>query len=306
VIPGDKKMSSETFVSLSNAFADSVETAGKSTVMVNGRRRMPSTGIAYTSDLLITANHTIEREEDVKITLPDGSSVTASLAGRDPSRDIALLRLKEGNLNPPITSQKPARIGEMVLALGRPDDNGLQASLGVVSAIGGPVRTPTGGMLDKYLRSDTFPFPGFSGGPLISANGNIIGMNTSGLAMETLITIPVDVLWPAAQALATHGHIRRPYLGVRSQTVNLAGPQQEALGRKQDTGLLLVSLEENSPAASAGFIVGDILVGVNRQPVADHEALQIALNNVGTGPQIPIEVLRGGKPSIFQVTLGER
>ncbi len=299
-------MSSETAESLSNAFADSVETAGNSTVMVNGRRRMPSTGIVYAADLVITANHTIEREDDVKITLPDGSSVSASLAGRDPARDIALLRLKEGALTPPAIAQKPARIGELVLALGRPDDNGLQASLGVVSAVGGPVRTPMGGMLDKYLRSDTFPFPGFSGGPLISANGNLLGMNTSGLAMETLITIPVEVLWPAAQALAAHGHIRRPYLGVRSQTVNLAGSQQEPLGRKQDTGLLLVSLEDNSPAAAAGLIVGDILVGVNGQPLTDHEQLQIALNAAGAGAQIPIEVLRGGKPAVFQVALGDR
>ena len=208
--------------------------------------------------------------------------------------------------NPPTTAHKPARIGEMVLALGRPDENGLQASLGVVSAIGGPVRTPMGGMLEKYLRSDTLPFPGFSGGPLISANGNLIGMNTSGLAMETLITIPIEVLWPAAEALAAHGHIRRPYLGVRSQTVNLSGPQQEALQRKQVTGLLLVNLEEKSPAASAGLIVGDILVGVNHQPITDHEELQIALNKFDARSQIPVEVLRGGKPTIFQVTLGER
>jgi S1-C subfamily serine protease len=299
-------MSNEVFESLSDAFADSVEIAGKSTVMVNGRRRMPSTGIVYTSDLVITANHTIEKEDDVKINLPDGSSVSASLAGRDPARDIALLRLKEGHLNPPTTAHKPARIGEMVLALGRPDENGLQASLGVVSAIGGPVRTPMGGMLEKYLRSDTLPFPGFSGGPLISANGNLIGMNTSGLAMETLITIPIEVLWPAAEALAAHGHIRRPYLGVRSQTVNLSGPQQEALQRKQVTGLLLINLEEKSPAASAGLIVGDILVGVNHQPITDHEELQIALNKFDARSQIPVEVLRGGKPTIFQVTLGER
>ncbi len=299
-------MMNETLATLSNAFADSVETAGKSTVMVNGRRRMPSTGIVYAADLVITANHTIEREDDVKITLPDGNSVSSSLAGRDPARDIALLRLKNGNLVPPVNAKNPARIGELVLALGRPDDNGLQASLGVVSAIGGPVRTPMGGMLDKYLRSDTVPFPGFSGGPLISADGSLIGMNTSGLAMETLITIPVEILWPAAQALAAHGHIRRPYLGVRSQTVHLATPQQESLDRKQDSGLLLVSLDENSPAASAGLIVGDIVVGVNGQSMIDHEELQVALNSAGAGSQVPIEVLRGGKPTIFQVTLGER
>jgi S1-C subfamily serine protease len=296
----------DQFEAVSNGFADAVEAASQATVMVLARRRMPSTGIAYAADLVITANHTVEREEDVKIGLAGGQMVDASLAGRDETRDLAILRLKESPLTPAKISQNPPRIGSLVLALGRPDENGLQASLGVISASGGPVRTGHGGILEKYYRTDTMPFPGFSGGPLVAANGTVIGMNTSGLAMETLITIPVDILWPAAAALAEHGHIRRPYLGIRSQTVNLAQAQQDALKRKQDKGLLLVGIEENSPAATAGLIVGDVIVSITQQPVETHEDLQVQLNSQGVGNSTPIEILRGGSPLVVQVMLGER
>jgi S1-C subfamily serine protease len=296
----------DQFETFANGFADAVEAAAVSTVMVLARRRMPSTGIVYAADLVITANHAVEREDDVKIGLADGRSVDATLAGRDPARDIALLRLKEGVLTPAQTAKNPPRIGQLVLALGRPDENGVQASLGVISATGGPVHTGHGGLLEKYYRTDTMPFPGFSGGPLVAANGTILGMNTSGLAMETLIAVPVEILWPAAAALAAHGHIRRPYLGIRSQTVSLAPAQQEALNRKQDNGLLLVGIEDNSPAASSGLIVGDVIVGIGQQPIDNHEDLQVRLNAEGVGKASPIEILRGGKPTVIQVTLGER
>jgi S1-C subfamily serine protease len=297
--------SNTPFEQFSEGLADAVELAGAFTVMVNARRRLPSTGIAYAADLILTANHAIERDDDVKITLAGGRSIPASLAGRDPVRDIALLRIKEAVLSPATGATKAARIGQVVLALGRPDENGLQASLGVVSAIGGPVRTGQGGVLEKYLRTDTQPLPGFSGGPLISAAGAVLGMNTSGMVMDTLITIPVEVLWPAAAALAEHGHIRRAYLGVRSQNVHLAAPQQEAVGRTQENGLLLVGIENNSPASAAGFIVGDILTAIAGHPVEDHDELQIHLSSAGVGKTIPVELLRGGKLIVVQVTLAE-
>jgi S1-C subfamily serine protease len=297
---------SDAFESLSNSFADAVETAASFTVLVNARRRLPSTGIAFSPDLVITANHAIERDEDVKISLKDGSSVTAVLAGRDPVRDIALLRLNEAVLHPATKAPHTPRIGQLVLALGRPDENGLQASLGVVSAIGGPVRTGQGGILEKYLRTDTQPLPGFSGGPLITANGSVLGMNTSGMVIDALITIPVEVLWPAAAALAEHGHIRRAFLGVRSQNVHLAATQQEALRRKQETALLLVGIEDTSPAAQAGLIVGDILTGIQNHAIEDHDELQIHLSNAGVGQPVAIEILRGGQLTTVQVTLAEK
>jgi S1-C subfamily serine protease len=294
------------FENFSNSFADAVDTAAAYTVMVNARRRLPSTGIAYSSDLVLTANHAIERDDDVKIILHDGRSFTAAVAGRDPVRDIALLKLKEAVLSPASKAPNAPRIGQLVLALGRPDENGLQASLGVVSAIGGPVRTGQGGILEKYLRTDTMPLPGFSGGPLITAGGTVLGMNTSGMVMDTLITIPVEVLWPAAAALAEHGHIQRAYLGVRSQNVHLAEGQQEALGRKQDVALLLVGIEESSPASRSGLMVGDILTGIQGHAIEDHDELQIHLSSAGVGQLVAIEILRGGKLTTVQVTLAER
>ena len=294
-----------SFSSFSNGLADAAESAGLATVMVNARRRMAASGIVYSNELIITANHVVEREDDAKIITADGREVQAVLAGRDPARDIALLRLRESLTVSAAPSKAPARVGQIVLALARPDADGLQASLGVVSAIGGPVRTGQGGLLEKYLRTDTIPLPGFSGGPLVSADGQVLGMNTSGLAMGALVTIPVDILWAAAATLAAHGHIRRARLGVRTQNVDLAEAQQNIFGRSQSTGLLIVGLEEGSPAAKAGLMVGDILVSLNSQPIHDHDELQSQMTVDIISKEIPVELLRGGQKTVVKVTLGE-
>ena len=168
---------SNVLVELSNAFAAVVETAGKSTVLVNARRRLPATGIAYAADLVLTADHAVERDEDLSVTQFDGSEIPAKLAGRDPGNDLALLRLERPAIFP-ASPAEDAKIGQLVLALGRPSTDGIEASLGVVSAVGGPIRTPRG-LIERYLRSDMTMYPGFSGGPLIDAEGRVVGVNTS-------------------------------------------------------------------------------------------------------------------------------
>jgi S1-C subfamily serine protease len=290
----------------SNAMADAVEKAGASTVLVDGRRRFPASGIAYASGLVLTADHVVERDDDIRILTPDGGQASASVAGRDPGSDLALLRLGSGNLVPAEPAPQPARIGQLALALGRPSEEGIQASLGVVSAVGGPIRTGRGGLLEQYLRTDTIPYPGFSGGPLVDAAGRVLGLNTSGLARGASITIPATLAWQVAATLEQHGHVRRGYLGIRSQPVDIPAAQRQALGREQATGLLLVGVEDNSPASQGGLLVGDILVALAGQPVNDPDELLSRLVGAIVGQPTPVQVLRGGQPATVTVTIGER
>jgi S1-C subfamily serine protease len=294
------------FADLSAAMADAVEKAAQSTLLVNARRRFPASGIAYAPDLVLTANHVVEIDQEIGILLPDGKQIAAQVAGRDPGSDLALLRLDEKLSQVAQVADVPARVGEFVLALGRPTPEGIEASLGVVSTVSGPVRTRHGGMLEGYLRTDAIPYPGFSGGPLVNARGEVLGLNTSGLSRESLLAIPAGIAWKVAQDLAEHGSLRRGYLGVRSQLVEIPPAARQALKREQETGLLLISLEEDSPALQASLMVGDIIVGIDGQPVADHDQLFGALSGDVVGKATPVEILRGGQPQTVQVTVAER
>jgi S1-C subfamily serine protease len=298
--------SDNPLVALSNAMANAVEKASAFTVMVDARRRLPSSGIAYTADLVLTADHTVERDDDIYITLPNGDRVTAELVGRDPGSDLALLRLKGVTLDPAKPAAQSARLGQMVLAVGRPSEEGIQASLGVVSAIGGPVRTGRGGLLEQYLRTDTIAYPGFSGGPLIDSSAGLLGVNTSGLARGVALTIPLSLALATAQTLSQHGRVRRGYLGIRSQQVELADAQQQALSRKQELGLLLVGIENNSPASMGGLLVGDILVGLGGKSITDPDQLLMTLAGQVVGQATQVEILRGSQLNTVQVTIGER
>lgn len=293
-------------VELSDGLADAAERAGKSTVTVHARRRIPATGIAYAADLVLTADHVVERDEDLRVTLFDGAEVSASVAGRDPGSDLAVLRLERAAAQAAEASSTPARIGQFALVLGRPSSEGLEASLGIISAVTGPVRTPRGGLLERYLRTDAISYPGFSGGPTVGADGTILGLNTSGFSRGSSITIPVDFAWQTAKVLAEHGHIRRGYLGIRSQPTDIAEEQQKALKREQEGGLLVVGVEKGSPAAKGGLMVGDILVAISGVPTSDHDALFAALTGETVGKPTPVEILRGGNLTTVNVVVGER
>lgn len=291
---------------LSDAMVEAVERAGAVTVLVNARRRIPASGIAYAPDLIITANHVVERDDDIRLISPGGNEMSALVAGRDPGSDLALLRLERPTVVVAEPAPQPARVGQLVLALGRPTPDGIQASLGVVSAVGGPVRSRRGGLLEHYLRTDTIPYPGFSGGPLADTSGRIVGLNTSGLTRGASLTIPANLVWRIADTLAKYGSIRRGYLGVRTQPVKIPEKQQRGLDREQASGLLLVGVEESSPAEAGGLMVGDIIVAIANHAVADPDELLSSLEGEVVGNPTTIEVLRGGQPATIKVTIGER
>jgi S1-C subfamily serine protease len=290
-------------MALSNSLAEATQTGGASTALVNARQRFPSSGVVTASGLVLTASHTVQ-EDEIKVTLPEGDELSAELLGRDPHSDLAVLKLSDQKGTAAKTNEDP-HVGQLALALGRPTAEGVQASFGIVSAVGGPLRSPYGGLLESYLRTDAIPYPGFSGGPLVDAEGNVLGINTSGLGMGASLTIPAKLAWKIATAIEQHGGVKRGYLGLRSQLVEVPADGQSALKREQATGLLVMGIEKETPAAQAGLIVGDIVVGFAGQPVSDHDDLLIQLNSGIVGKPADLEVLRGGKPQIIKVTVGE-
>jgi S1-C subfamily serine protease len=254
----------------------------------------------------LTADHIVEREEGIKVMLGDGAEVSARIAGRDVGSDLAVLKLEHAVESVAEATKTPARLGQIALVLGRPSPSGIEASLGTVSAVGGPIRTGRGGMLERYIRTDSISYPGFSGGPLVAADGTVLGVNTSGLANGAAVTIPAEIAWKIADTLVKHGRIRRGYLGIRSQTVEIPAISQKALKRDQGTGLLVVGVESDSPASTGGLIVGDILVAVAGIPVLHHDELFTRLDGDVAGKSTAIEVLRGGQPQTINIVVGER
>ncbi len=290
----------------SNGLSSAVEKGGAGTVTVDARRRYPASGIAYAADLVLTADHVVTREENLNIGSADGKTYAVTIAGRDPGSDLALLRLADKALAPAKVADAAAKVGQLVLALGRPSNAGMQASWGIVTAIGGPTRTGRGGLLDEYIQTETTSYPGFSGGPLVNTDGEVLGLNTSGLTHGAALTIPARFAWRIADALDKHGTVKRGYMGVRTQSVDIPDAARKSLKREQEHGLLVLWLEEKGPAEQGGLLVGDILVGVGGQAVGDPDDLFAALNSDTVGKQVAVEVLRGGKPETIKVTVGER
>ena len=184
---------------LSNQMADAVERVSPALVLVNGRQRQPGSGIVYAPDLILTADHVLEREEDLTIQTHDKRTLAAQFVGRDLASDLALLSVIESGLTPAVAASEPARVGQLALAIGRASENGPMASSGVVSSIGGPLRTGRGVVLERYIRTDAIPYPGFSGGPLVDADGAVLGILTTGLVNGVALAIPMQIAKQVAE-----------------------------------------------------------------------------------------------------------
>lgn len=294
---------SDTLSTLSDQLADAVERAGPAVVQVNGRPRRPSSGVVYAPTFVLAAEHALEREDDLTVETVSGPPLAAQLVGRDLASDLAVLRVPGLGTEPARTASGPARVGQFVLAVGRPGNHELMASIGIVSAIGGPVRT-RGGMLEEYIRTDATPYPGFSGGGLIDARGAVLGILTTGLAGGAAFAVPAPLAWRLAEPLARQGYVPRGWLGIGSQPVRI--PAGQRAGQRHETGLLIVELAPESPALRGGLLLGDILVTLDGQAVDDGEALQALLGGERVGRTVVVQVLRGGALATLQVTVGQR
>ncbi len=300
----DTTIQADVLTTLSNQMADAVERVRPALVLVNGRQRQPASGVVFAPEHILSADHVIDREEDLTIETDDGRTLAAQLAGRDPVSDLALLKVAGLALDPAVPTREPARVGQLVLAVGRPSSNGPMASLGIVSAIGGPLRTARGAVLEQFIQIDATPYPGFSGGPLIDPTGAVIGILTTGLINSVPLVVPAAAAWRTAETLAQQGHIKRGYLGISSQPVEL--PPAQRGGQAQERGLLIVRVEPNSPAARAGLLLGDVLVSIDGKPVADTDDLQAHLAGDRVGATVAVDVIRGGTPQTLSLTIGQR
>jgi S1-C subfamily serine protease len=289
---------------LSNQMADAVEHIAPALVLVNGRQRQPASGIVYAQDLVLTADHVLEREEDLTIQTHDGRTLSAQFVGRDLATDLAVLRVADLGNTVATASDEQARVGQLTLAVGRTPGDGPMASVGIISTVGGPLRTGRGVALERYIRTDAIPYPGFSGGPLVDTQGAVIGVLTTGLINGVALAIPIAIAKNIAETLTKQGYIKRGYLGISSQLVHL--PAAQRAGRSQEAGLLIIKVDENSPAQSGGVLVGDILVGLDGHAISDAEDLQLLLAGDRVGKTIPVEVVRGNALQTLQVTIGQR
>jgi S1-C subfamily serine protease len=293
---------------MSNAFADTVKTVGDGIVRVEARRRLPASGIVWSEDgLIVSANHVVRQDEKIGIGLADGQTVSAELVGRDPTTDLVVLRAAASGLTVPDWGNAQAQtmgVGHLVLALGRPGKT-VQATLGIISALSQDNwRTPAGGLLDRYLQTDVVMYPGFSGGPLVDVNGQVLGLNTSALLRGVSLTVPAASISQVVETLLTHGRVRRGYLGISTQPVRLPESLRQQLG--QETGLLLVAVEEGSPGAKGGLVLGDTIVTFDGVSVRAYDDLIALLSGDKVGQEVPAQIIRGGQMQEVKVAIGER
>jgi len=295
----------DTLAALSDGMADAVENIAASVVRVNGRRRRSGSGVVFAQNKVLTASHVLEREEDLSVESADGRTLTARFAGRDHSTDLAVLDVEGLDVEPATRAEGEARVGQISLAVGSHSrGEGPRATLGVVSAVGGPVRTRRGPRLERYIQTDAMPYPGFSGGPLIDVRGNVLGILVSGWGRGAAFAIPADLAWRTAGTLLEGGSVKRGYLGILSQPVRL--PDGQRLGLTQRGGLLVVGVEDGSPAGRGGLIVGDILATLDGQPVEDTDDLLLLLAGDRVGSSVPVRLVRGGELAEIEITIGER
>lgn len=285
----------------SDEMAAAVEKAGRSVVSVDARNHVPGSGIVWSADgEILTADHLLQRDENINVTLSDGSTHTAAIVGRDPGSDLALLKINLRGLTPAEWNDG-AKVGNLVFAVGRPED--LQASLGIVSAVGGPVHGRRR-QIEAYIQTDVIMYPGFSGGPLVDASGRVLGLNSSALGRDASIALPLSAIRPVVEALKTQGHVKRGFLGVHTQPVRLASHLASDL--KQETGLMIIGTESDGPAAKAGLMQGDVLVGLGERGVRDIDDLQAMLGPGSVGKTLKAKLIRGGEVKEINVTVGER
>ncbi|MFL6416738.1 MAG: S1C family serine protease [Bryobacteraceae bacterium] len=292
---------------LSQALVELVGKASTGVVAVKAAPYRTTSGVSLEGNLIAAAHHAVKRDSGIPLQTASGEQSTGTVIGREPSLDLAILRPDDMSLQP-LPSRDPASIkaGELTAVIGLTTDVGPSASLGIMGAVGGSRRTWRGGTLDQFLRLDVNLYPSQSGGAVVDANGALIGMATPALLRHSGLAVPVSTLKRVAEEILKQGRIRRGYLGVGAQPVPIPASLREKLGLNHEYGLILLSVEHESPAEKAGWQLGDILVALNGTPIVDVDELQAMLRGDSVGRKVDALLVRGGEKLEGDITVEER
>ena len=288
--------------SLSSELTDLAHAAAPFVVSVAARSHRSASGVALGGNLILTADHAVERDRDIGITL-DAATFEAVLIARDPATDLAVLRAEGLDLTAPPTAAPPPP-GALVLSISRTGSGTLSTGLGVITSVGGPLRTGRGTVLPSIFRTDAALRPGTAGGALIDVHGQLVGITTPGLLRGLPVAIPAVDAFALARRLASKQPLGRGYLGLSVQPVTLAASQQAAT--TDDRGLLVFGIAPDGSAARAGLLVGDILMRFDVTTLRDLPDLQDQLGRLTPGDARAVTVLRGGVVHQLSITVGER
>lgn len=293
-------------MTLSEHLASTVEQSGRSIVAVHARARFNSSGVHWSPGVVVTADHTIQRDDDIRISAADGSTHAAELAGRDPSTDLAVLRVKD--LNIPLAAKAAGsalKPGNAILVVGRFKDSA-SAAFGVLSSVSGPSQTWRGGLLDQVLRLDVALQAGAAGGAVVDADGKLLGIATPALSRVAVFAIPVATIDRVTGKLLAHGRIPRGYLGVGLQPIAIPEHLKNKLNLSGSSGLIAVSVDTDAPAGQAGILIGDILLELGGRAMHRPENVQHVLDSESIGRKLPARILRAGNTMDVEFTVGER
>jgi S1-C subfamily serine protease len=287
----------------SNEMADAIAAAAPGVVQVHGRRR-PASGVVYADAVVVTMVHALGGEDGLRVRRHDAATFDAELAGWDPATSLAVLRVQGLGTPPASVSQTQPRVGHVALAVARSWSNALTASSGIVSVIGGPLRTGRRRAIDEVIRVTAPMHDGFAGGALLDVTGGLVGIATATAIRGLGVVIPASIAWRTAEAVLRHGRVKRGYLGLAGQRVDLASGQSGPSG--PDAALLVVAVTAGSPAAEAGVLVGDLILEFDGVAVASPEDLMEALVGDRVGKHVAVRVLRGSTEHTLRLTVGER
>jgi len=298
---------SKELVELSNTLAQATERAAARVVAVHTESRGSSSGVVWRSGVIVTAEHALRRDEEIEVTLPNGRVVPATLAGRDPSTDIAVLKCAEAaSAMPKFGHEATLKLGSLTLVVGRTRASGPIAALGVVSLVAPDRRTWAGATLAPYIRLDIGLQPTAVGGAVIDPHGNVVGLATPRFARFGAIAVPASTVNKIADTLLKAGRIPRGYLGLGLQPLRLPDGLRESLQRNEKTAAIVLEVHPDGPAHKAGIVIGDILVSLAGRPVTRLEDVQSHLAGDAIGKSLLLKFVRGGSIQEGSIIVAER